>query len=135
MRWRGRPTIIIRRIETPLEHDAEGYLQWLCECLGFGGDELAMEIFKDLLKANYKGQYPSSTELCRGKDVTRAAVIYHLNRFIERGLIERRGREYSLRDTTLASTIEEIEEDLLRYFRKLKEVAKKIDSEHNIPVE
>ena len=135
MRWRGRSTIVIRRIESPIERDADSYVQWLCECLGFGGDELAIQIFKDLLKANYKGKYPSSTELCKGRDVTRAAIIYHLNRFIDRGLIERRGRSYSLRDATLASTIEEIEEDMLRYFKKLKEIAKKVDIEHNIPVE
>jgi predicted transcriptional regulator len=135
MQWGRRPTIIIRRIETPIGHDTEKYVEWLCDCLGFGGDELAITIFKDLLKANYEGRFPSSTELCRGKEVTRAAVIYHLNRFIERGLIERRGRAYFLRDTTLASTIEEIEEDVLRYFKRLKDVAKKIDSERRVPVD
>jgi hypothetical protein len=135
MQWRGRPTIIIRRIEIPIEHDIDSSVTWLCECLGFGRDELAIEIFKDLLKANYRGRYPSSTELCKGRTVTRAAIIYHLNRFIERGLIERRGRVYSLRSTTLTSTIEEIEEDVLRYFKRVKEVARKIDTEHNIPVE
>lgn len=135
MQFGRRPTIIIRRIQVPVQHDTERYVEWLCECLGFGRDELAIEIFKDLLKANYEGKTPSSTELCRGKEVTRAAVIYHLNRFIERGLIERRGRAYSLRDTTLASTIDEIEEDILRYFKRLKEVAKKIDEERSIPVE
>jgi predicted transcriptional regulator len=135
MQFRHRPTIIIRRIQIPVQEDTERYIEWLCDCLGFGGDELAIEIFKDLLKANYEGKSPSSTELCRGKEVTRSAVIYHLNRFIERGLIERRGRAYSLRDTTLTSTIEEIEEDVERYFKRLKEVARKIDSERSIPVE
>ncbi|QLJ52448.1 MAG: hypothetical protein Sv326_0273 [Candidatus Fermentimicrarchaeum limneticum] len=132
---RRRSIIVIRRIETPVERDPDSYVQWLCECLGFGRDELATQIFKDLLKANYKGRHPSSTELCKGRDVTRAAVIYHLNRFIDRGLVERRGRSYSLRDTTLTSTIEEIEEDMLRYFKKFKEIARKVDTEHNIPVE
>jgi DNA-binding transcriptional ArsR family regulator len=135
MQFGRRPTIIIRRIQIPAQETTDNYVKWLCDCLGFGGDELALEIFRDLLKANYEGKYPSSTELCRGKDVTRAAVIYHLNRFIERGLIERRGRAYSLRDTTLTSTIEEIEEDILRYFKRLKEVARKIDSQRNVPVE
>ena len=135
MQWRRRPTIIIRRIETPVQQDTERDVEWLCKCLGFEGDELAIEIFKDLLKANYAGKYPSSTELCRGREVTRAAVIYHLNKFIERGLIERRGRAYSLRDTTLTNTIDEMEQDVLRYFKRLKEVAKKVDSERRIPVE
>jgi predicted transcriptional regulator len=135
MQWRRRPTIILRRVETPTGQDSERYVEWLCRCLGFEGDELAVEIFKDLLKANYEGKHPSSTELCRGKEVTRAAVIYHLNKFIERGLIERRGREYSLRDTTLSSTIDEVEQDFLRYFKRLKEIAKKVDSERRIPVE
>ncbi|MEM3556217.1 MAG: hypothetical protein QXF56_05855 [Candidatus Micrarchaeia archaeon] len=135
MQRRHRGYIVIRKLETPREQDADKFIEWLCECFGFDEDELATEIFKELLKANYRGRYPSSTELCRGKDVTRAAIIYHLNRFIERGLIERRGRAYSLRDATLTSTIEEIEEDVLRYFKKLKEVAKRIDAEHNIPVE
>lgn len=135
MQFGHRPTIIIRRIQIPVKQDTDSYVGWLCDCLGFGGDALAIEIFKDLLKANYEGKFPSSTELCKGKEVTRAAVIYHLNRFIERGLIERRGRTYSLRDTTLTSTIDEIEEDVLRYFKRLKEVAKKIDDERSIPVE
>ena len=135
MQWRRGPIIIIRKIETPVSQDTDGYVEWLCKCLGFEGDELAIEIFKDLLKANYEGRHPSSTELCRGKEVTRAAVIYHLNKFIARGLIERRGRAYSLRDTTLTNTIDEVEQDFLRYFRRLKEIAKKIDSERRIPVE
>jgi DNA-binding transcriptional ArsR family regulator len=135
MQRRHRACFIIRKLETPREEDPEKFIEWLCECFGFDEDELATEIFKDLLKANYRGRYPSSSELCRGRDVTRAAIIYHLNRFIERGLVERRGRAYSLRDSTLTSTIDEIEEDVLRYFKKLKEVAKKIDAGHNIPVE
>jgi len=135
MQLRRGPVIIIRRIQTPVGQDSERDVEWLCKCLGFEGDKLAIEIFKDLLKANYEGRHPSSTELCRGKEVTRAAVIYHLNKFIERGLIERRGREYSLRDTTLSNTMDEVEQDFLRYFKRLKEIAKKVDSERRIPVE
>lgn len=135
MQTRHRGCIILRRLETPQEENTERFIEWLCECFGFEQDELATELFKELLDANYRRKYPSSTELCRGKKVSRAAVIYHLNKFIERGLVERRGRSYLLRDTTLTSTIEEIEEDALRYFKKLKEIARRIDAERNIPVE
>lgn len=126
-----RQQIVIRRLDRPLDENLEKEIEWLCQCLGLSSEEerLPVDIFKNLLMHTYKGRPVSSTMLTKGKHVTRGAVVYHLNRFIQSGLVVRRGREYTLRDRTLTGTLDEVEEDLLRFLRRMKEIAVKIDAE------
>jgi DNA-binding MarR family transcriptional regulator len=124
-----RQQIVIRRLERPLEENFEKEVEWLCQCLGLSSEEekLPVDIFKTLLTHSQKGRPVSSTMLTKGKNVTRGAIVYHLNRFIQSGLVVRRGREYTLRDRTLTRTLDEVEEDVLRFLRRMKEIAEKID--------
>jgi len=126
-----RQQIIIRKLERPLEESLEKEIEWLCQCLGLStaDERLPIDIFKTLLMRAYQGQPVSSTTLTKGKNVTRGAIVYHLNRFIQSGLVVRRGREYALRDRTLTRTLDEVEEDFLRFLKKMREIAEKIDTE------
>jgi hypothetical protein len=126
-----RQQIVIRKLERPLEENFEKEVEWLCQCLGLSSEEekLPVDIFKTLLAQTYRGKPVSSTMLTKGKSVTRGAIVYHLNRFIQSGLVVRRGREYTLRDRTLTRTLDEVEEDVLRFLRRMKEIAEKIDEE------
>ncbi|MEM3400021.1 MAG: hypothetical protein QXP42_04290 [Candidatus Micrarchaeia archaeon] len=131
-RWKTENReIIVRDFDAPARRDLEDEIEWLLSSLGFEGEEEGNEvprgIFRCLLEASYKGMGVSSIELCKESKVTRGAVVYHLNRFIKRGVVVRRGREYYLRRLTLRDTLEEIEEDILRMMRRMIKVADEID--------
>lgn len=125
--------LILRDIDVPRKKDMEEDLEWLCQSLGLRGeedrrDELGVEIFKSLVRATYKNEPVRSTIICRRVNVSRGAVVYHLNRFIEMGLVVRRGREYTLRRSSLSRTLEEMESDMERMIRRMREIAEYIDS-------
>ena len=118
-------------IEKPTEHSVDKDIEWICECLGLADkeDDLATSIFKELLHATKERDGISSKEITEKKNVTQGAIVYHLNIFMSSGLVIKQGRRYFLRSTSLDETIEELEHDLLRRMRKLRELAKHIDKE------
>ncbi|MBD3210197.1 hypothetical protein GF318_02340 [Candidatus Micrarchaeota archaeon] len=122
--------IVIRYIMVPQEDDYDAELDWIFQCLGLGGetDEIARAIFQELVKAAREGEGISSRKLMEKLPVTQAAIIYHLNTFIRSGLVVRHGRSYYLRGGSLEHALEEVESDMLRRMKRLKEVAKKIDA-------
>ena len=96
-------------------------------------DKLAVKIFLYLL-ANKCNDNPSNKnngirtiDIARSEHVTQASVIYHLNRFIQKGFVVKHGRYYCLRAPTLEETIYEMELDRLREIAKIKKIAKRID--------
>jgi len=83
---------------------------------------------------NFKDKYNSSckrgvktSQLAKKFFITQADVVYHLNNFMKKGVIVKKGRLYCLRESTLEETIYEVELDKLREFTKIKKVAKRID--------
>lgn len=118
-------------IEKPAEHSIDKDIEWICECLGLSDreDDIAIGIFKELLKATKEHEGISSKEITDKKNVTQGAIVYHLNIFMSSGLVIKQGRKYFLRSTSLDETIEELEQDMLRRMRKLRELAKHIDKE------
>lgn len=123
--------IAIREIDTPRDADVEEELDWICECLGLGDekDQLAREIFREVILASREREGVSSREIKEKQHVTQAAVVYHLNIFQSSGLIIKQGRRYYLRAQTLDDTLEEIEQDMLRRMARLRRIAKKVQEE------
>lgn len=121
--------IRIRRLEKPVRRDAEDEVEWICRALGFSDSDEGMTpiIFREVLNASLKNRQVGSTKVSEKLDITRGGVVYHLNHMIESGVIVRDGRTYRLRCTTLERTVDEVEEDMLRMFRRIKEVARGID--------
>lgn len=118
-------------MEKPREHSIDNDIEWICECLGLADreNELATEIFKELLHATKERDGVSSKEITEKKNVTQGAIVYHLNIFMSSGLVVKQGRRYYLRSTSLDETMEGLEQDMLRRMRKLRELAKHIDEE------
>ena len=52
-----------------------------------------------------------------------------MNIFMREGLIVKEGREYHLRGRTMDQTFDELEQDLIRRMRRMREFAKRIDEE------
>jgi len=128
--------IVIRKIERPFTDETEDQFNWICQTLGFfeeiDKEKTASTIFKEIVKATEKGEALTSTAISQRIDMSRGAVINHLNNLIRAGLITRHGRYYISRSKSMYRTIKEIEEDILRIFKKMEASAKDIDREIGI---
>ncbi len=126
--------IRVRRLEKPLRRDMGEEIEWICRALGFSDSEedTSPTIFREVISASLKNRQVGSTKVSKKVDITRGGVVYHLNHMIESGVIVREGRAYRLRCTTLERTVGEMEEDTLRMFKRIKEVAREIDEEFGI---
>ncbi|MFH1107360.1 MAG: hypothetical protein V1787_05695 [Candidatus Micrarchaeota archaeon] len=125
-------SLTVRSVELPHLKDFDSDFEWLCECLGLTSGEkdgLAPGIFKQIVEAERAGRPARSIVISRKFKVTRGGAVYHLNRLIETGLIVRHGRAYGLRAGNLSETVDEVEEDMLRMFRRMKQIAREMDEE------
>lgn len=121
--------IRVRRLEKPLSRDPDNDINWICNAFGFSNSDKDRTpiIFREVLHASLKKKRVGSATVSEKLDITRGGVVYHLNHMIESGVIVRDGRAYRLRCTTLERTVDEVEEDMLRMFKRIKEVARGID--------
>lgn len=128
-----RTTIRIRRVEKPLDKNLERDLNWICRSFGFCGPgkqkSIAGDIFKEIVRESQDGHGITSTEIARDIEMSRGAVINHLNNLLETGLIAKRGTRYELRSANLSRTIREIQRDMLRVFEDLEDMADEIDEQ------
>lgn len=89
-------------------------------------DRLAFSIFLHVLSNNLKGGVKTK-DLVESEGVTQAAAVYHLNKFIEKGFVIKRGTRYFLRGESIEETVDELKKDFLRRAERMKKVAKRID--------
>jgi len=101
----------------------------ICEYFGIcpEKDRLAYEIFLEIIQANRKNTGVKTIDVTKKAHVTQAAVVYHMNTFMKNGLIIREGRVYRLRGRNLDETFDELEQDMLRRMKRMRELAKHID--------
>lgn len=129
--------IIINSTELPNAQRPDAMIRWFCIEFGISGDNesntIGEHILREFAVAAQKGKGLTSSELATSLNmvmhppVARSTVIYHLNRFIEIGLIVKKGRQYFLRATEMTKTIEEIEYDMQREMQKMIDAAKQFD--------
>ena len=127
---RARFRIVIRRVEQPFEGGVEREIEWLCESLGLtpiGKDKASAEIFREVVRASEDGKGISSTELTDKINLSRTAVIHHLNNLQAAGLVVKNGRAYVSRSRSMVRTIQEVEADIKRIFDRMEETAREID--------
>lgn len=89
-------------------------------------DRLAFNIFLHVLSNNLKGGVKTKA-IMQAEGVTQAAAVYHLNKFIERGLVIKRGTRYFLRGESIEETVDELKKDFLRRAERIKKIAKRVD--------
>ncbi len=123
--------IEIRVIQRPDDDDPEKMLRWFVAVLGLSGDHkdsIAEQILKDFAYAAKEGiDGLSSSELRFEKNIPRSTVIYHLNRFIDSGIIVKKGRKYHLRAGEMSKVIEELEYDIEKEMRRMLDMARDFD--------
>lgn len=123
--------IVIKFVERPDFKDQEKMLKWFCDVFGLSSsdnfDSIEEQILRNFTVAAYKNSGLASSELKLKTDLARSTVIYHLNRFIEAGLLVKRGRKYYLRASEMYKAIEEIEYDINREMQRMLDTAKEFD--------
>ncbi len=121
--------IVIKQVSRPGKDDVNEIIEWFCEVFDLAnkGNDLEPAIFKEIVSNSMKGEGITSRELTSELEMPRSTVIYHLNRFIDTGLVIRKGRKYQLRSEDLASTIEEIQADMFREFGRMISLAQRMD--------
>ncbi|MEM0359845.1 MAG: ArsR family transcriptional regulator [Candidatus Diapherotrites archaeon] len=131
--------ITIRKIEPPFSHNPDEEFAFLCRSLGFfeeiDKEKTASAIFRHIVKNYDKGKKLTSTDLAKMVKMSRGSVINHLNNLITAGLVLKEGRYYVPRSRSVYRTIQEIEEDIDRIFRRMQETAKRIDREFGLKFE
>lgn len=131
--------LVIRKVEPPFSDSVLDELDWICKSLGFyeeiDKDKTAAAVFRILVLATEHGEALSSSAIASRVDMSRGAVINHLNNLVRSGLAEKHGRYYVARSQSVYRTIEEIEEDIDRIFDKMKQRAKQIDAKFNQRIE
>ncbi len=122
--------IVIRRIEPPFERGVESEMEWLCQSLGLSPvnkDKSTVDIFKLVVRATEEGKGISSTEIADTVNLSRGAVIHHLNNLQLAGLVVKEGRNYFARSRSMVRTVQEVEEDIKRIFVRMQETARELD--------
>ncbi|MBW2988770.1 winged helix-turn-helix transcriptional regulator [Candidatus Woesearchaeota archaeon] len=115
----------------PNERTINKELQWFGRSLGLFNlrdkDKSCFRVFIELLKSA-KRKYPvSSDELASRLGLTRGTVIHHINKLIESGIVIPVKHKYILRVDNLKALVSEIEKDIERACKDLKEIADHID--------
>jgi predicted transcriptional regulator len=130
MRFYQRKITIVN-IRKPAPDNVNQELQWLGSSLGLFNlrdkDKSQFRVFIELLKAAKLNRPFSSDELAYRLDLTRGTVIHHINKLIDAGLVVHEGNRYMLRVNNLKELIDEVEEDVKRTCKSLRQMAEKID--------
>jgi predicted transcriptional regulator len=124
--------ILIQFVERPDSEDPEEMIRWFCHVFGLAGNDeensLSEQILRAFIDAAYRDMGLSSSELHLDTELARSTVIYHLNRFIEAGLLVKKGRRYYLRASEMEKAIKEIEYDINREMQRMLDTAKRFDT-------
>ncbi len=128
---------VVRHVRAPIEINIEKDIEWFCESFGFkeprDNSGTAISIFRQLLKTVHDDNGLTSTQISEQVGVTRGAVLHHLEKFQDSGIIIKRGQAYSLRTINLGEMVKEVEEDIKRTLEHIHDIATEIDDQLKLP--
>ncbi len=129
---------VIRKVKFSSNKSNSKDLEWLCFSLGLissrDKEKTSMKIFNLFLDAAAKGKYLTTDDIAEKIGMTRGAVIHHLNRMIDLGLIIQKGGKYALRTNNLEELIDEIEQDVRNTMKIIKKISEDIDKNLRLPI-
>lgn len=126
--------IKIKKIIIPPPGNLKDDIDFICRSFGYFSQRdkncTAGRIFRLIVKETAgEKEGLTSDEIAEKLDLTRGAIVYHLNSFIESGLIIRVQNTYKLRSSSLQKSIEEIKSDIERIIEEMIKIADEIDSQ------
>ena len=124
--------ITIKKILSPSPGNLDEDINYLCKSLGYFTERdkqnTAGKIFRLLVKeACETDRYLSSDEIAEKLNLTRGAIVHHLNNFISSGIVIKEHNRYRLRSVSLQKSMEEIRADIDRIMNQMIKIAKEID--------
>ena len=125
--------IIIKRIDAPPAGSLKNDIDFVCRSFGYFSQrdkqDTAGKIFRLLVKESCRSEGLTSDEIAEQLELTRGAIIHHLNSFMEAGIVIRQRNLYRLRSRCLQKSLEEVKDDLDRIFDEMLKIAREIDSQ------
>ncbi len=130
--------ITIRSLKQPAKETLESDLEWFCESLGMLGErdkqKTGLKVFRAVLREVGRDDEISVEDIANRVEMSRTAVMHHLNMMSEAGMLRRDGRMFELRTNNLQKLVDEIESDISRTFDLIREIAEDIDKSMKLPV-
>ena len=124
---------IVAEIKKPRDKGLDTDIEWMCECLGIvtprDRDRTSTKILRVMLRAAKEDEGLSSDDIAGKVGVTRGTVVHHIKRYISSGVVVKHHTTYELRTNSLRDTLNEIELDMERTIRRMKQIAREIDDE------
>ena len=128
--------LIIKNLKPLPERDMKKDLEWFCDSFGIIGErdkeKTGFKIFKIILNSTKEGDPLKINDITVKTKLSRTTVIHHLKRMEESGLVIEKKRNYELRMECLHKVVDEIENDILRSLKEIKQIAKDIDEDLEI---
>ena len=126
--------IIIRKIRSPAPGNLDADIDYVCKSLGYFSkrdkQDTAGKIFRLLVKeACEPEECLTSDEIAERLDLTRGAIIHHLNNFILAGIVIKENNRYRLRSASIQKSLEEIKTDIERIMDQMIKIASEIDEQ------
>lgn len=124
--------ITIKKIRSPAPGDLNDDIDYICKSFGYFSlrdkQDTAGKIFRLFVKEACKSdKFFSSDEIAENLELTRGAIVHHLNNFISCGLIVKDHNRYRLRSNSLQKSVEEIKEDIERIMNEIVKISMDID--------
>ena len=123
--------LILRDLEMPRTNKLGEEIRWICDSLGLvkGRDieDTSFRIMKGLLYEFKKTDILSSEDLAKLLNLEQQTVNHHFRNFINSGVIVREKRKVVLRGGSLTAAVQEMQRDSERTFKRILEIARKID--------
>lgn len=119
--------IILRRVNSPVQRDADEDFQWLIDSIGLRGKDTSMRVFREMIRQISSSGRATSEEIASNLGMSIGCINYHLRQFMEAGLIERERAKLKLRGGNLRRSIEELRKDTQRMFDDMERIAEELD--------
>jgi len=124
--------IVIKKIRSPAPGNLDNDIDYLCRSLGYftqrDKQDTAGKIFRLLVREACEPENClTSDEIAEKLDLTRGAIVHHLNSFISAGIVIKENNRYRLRSASLQKSMEEIRADIDRIMDQMIKIAMEID--------
>jgi len=124
---------ILAEIKKPREEGVDSDILWMCECLGIitprDRDRTSTKVLKVMLRAAKEDEHLSSDDIAERVGITRGTAVHHIKRYMRSGIIIKQHTSYELRTHSMKDTLDEIELDMERTIKRMKQIAEEIDEE------
>ncbi|MFH1126844.1 MAG: hypothetical protein ABIG84_06730 [archaeon] len=124
---------VLVEVKKPRNSELESDIEWMCECLGIitprDRERTSTKILTVMLRAAKDDVPLSSDDIANRVGITRGTAVHHIKRYMGSGIIVKHRSAYELRTHSLRETLDEIELDMERTIKRMKQIAEQIDEE------